>query len=165
MVKYINFIFVGILLFVVPFGSWWYLKGGFDYRKTLLNEVSPKAVVDVADSSHIYETLHGYTSVVVLDTADNISVHLDNVHEQFDNVSHFNIVYSDSLDGLYDLIIEKLIKSAIDVDTISMVLVDTSLTIRSLYGHSQNDFKKLVEHITVVLPRKQEADIQLKTAQ
>jgi hypothetical protein len=44
----------------------------------------------------------------------------------------------------------------------NFVLVDTSLNIRNSYSQSDEEIRKLIEHVAIVIPRQKESDIQLK---
>ena len=158
--KLISWIALAGLLFVVPLVSWLYLKKGLEYRKNILKEVAVKDSVSVnEDSLHI---LRGKTTVLVLATGSKHSEIVEGIRLQYEDVPRFQIWQSgeSSSDGKIpaDYCSSLVAKYPEDV----FMLIDTSLRIRNTYGASADEVKKLIEHIAVVLPRKEEADIKMK---
>lgn len=158
--KLISWIALALLLFVVPFVSWFYLQKGLEYRKNLEREVVAKDSVRITeDTLHL---LRGKTSVISFAGTVGGDKVVEGILQQFKDVPRFQILSGGAVadniavpPGYFDALASRYAGK-------KYMLVDTSCRIRNIYMDNTEDIKKLVEHIAVVLPRKEEADIKIK---
>ncbi|MFZ1751673.1 MAG: hypothetical protein WAU01_15850 [Saprospiraceae bacterium] len=158
--KLVSWVVLGLFLVIVPFGSWYYLQKGLDYRKNALRELEIKD--SLSNSIDTFRLFQNKTSLVVLDVSDDIYKIKEALLEQYKSSIGFQILYpiaqSDVVLLPEDLL--KYFKSKYPDDT--FVLVDESRMIRNTYKSDETAVKKLVEHIAIVLPRPKESDIKMK---
>lgn len=152
--KQISWIALFLLLVVVPFGSWFYLNKGLNFRKTSLSEILPKDSLLVShDTTSFFK---GKTTVVVLHVNDATNKISTSIDSQFGNTPNFQIVIYDSISNI--LLKDKLSKFS----NKSFVVVDQHLKIRNAYATDLDHVRKMVEHIAMIIPRPKEADIKMK---
>ncbi|MGB4958785.1 MAG: hypothetical protein WBO36_04865 [Saprospiraceae bacterium] len=158
--KLVSWVVLGLFLVIVPFGSWYYLQKGLDYRKNALRELEIKDSLSIRVGT--FRLFQNKTSLVVLDVSDDIYKIKEALLEQYKSSIGFQILYpiaqSDVVLLPEDLL--KYFKSKYPDDT--FVLVDESRMIRNTYKSDEASVKKLVEHIAIVLPRPKESDIKMK---
>lgn len=158
--KLVSWVVLGLFLVIVPFGSWYYLQKGLDYRKNALRELEIKDSLSIRVGT--FRLFQNKTSLVVLDVSDDIYKIKEALQEQYKSSIGFQILYpiaqSDVVLLPEDLL--KYFKSKYPDDT--FVLVDESRMIRNTYKSDEASVKKLVEHIAIVLPRPKESDIKMK---
>lgn len=159
--KVFTWITVALFLVIIPIGSWYYLNQGLQYRKNLLKEIEVKSEFDsVSDSLGL---LMGSASVVVLQSTEETRKMARQLQEQFDNSPRFNIYFKDSTEGFAHLPSGYMANEWNSLSGNSFVLLDTLMKVRNTYGTDMESVKKLVEHITVVIPRQKEPDIKIKS--
>ena len=167
-----------LLLIGLPLGSWYFLKGGLEWRKEKVQDLKTKDLFFSAfeftksDKDRLYEIMAHRTCVVKLNAPIN---ELDSmVIDQFDNAHTFQFV---SFEKTTDKSNKWTSKSAVRyykpkaqkprysriADT-DYVLVDTSGYVRQYYsGNGKQVFKTLVEDVAVILPRRKAKDISVKS--
>lgn len=163
MQKYISITAVLLLLFIVPFGSWYYLKKGLDYRKDALKELLGKDSLSAQLDTLDY--LNGKTSIIVLENSSKLLKVVTTIDEQFKNTPKFQIVYVDSFLNDTKLILPKDYIAAFisKYQGKSFLLLDEKMILRNTYNADETSIKKLIEHTAIVLPRPKEADIKSKS--
>jgi hypothetical protein len=152
--KFLTWVVLGLFVVVVPFGSWYYLKSGADYRRQAISELSKKDSLSKGqDTLHI---LRGKTTLFIPSRQVVDEKILTNLRSQFGQSESFQIIKADSLSELYRKgIYAKYISNKI-------LLIDTGLYIRNVYGSSVEDIRKVVEHTAIILPRVREMDIKMQ---
>jgi len=183
MKKHFNSILILILIVGFPLGSYLYLKGGFNYRKDILDEVTAKGEFDDFLKNDYFNPKKGHTILFAKfenDDSDKINK-LAKVLEQFDGNKSFKIVgltegINDDLESTFKnkfnatqgLLIQNLPQTILEKNSLNKegwnaMLVDTSSQIRAYYNLSlMEDLNKMIEHVSTVLPRKVEKDIVLE---
>lgn len=163
MLRIVSWIAAGALLFLVPFGSWYYLKSGLEYRK---NQIRELVVKDSLLSTEVENLVHlkGKTTLFVNDSSPNKDKVIEGIRKQFEKTANFQIIVftnaSSSADSLsfYPHYINKNPQS-------SYFLLDTAAALRNYYGYTDSEIKKLIEHIASVIPKQKDADINFKNNQ
>ncbi len=161
--KLISWVAVILLLAVVPFGSWYYLKGGLDYRKKALSELIVKdSIPSSIDSLHL---LSGKTTVLSFSTDSASRIVFASLLKQFEKTPGFQVMNIDTMTSDGSFLFsrnEDFSRFMATYEGKNFVLVDTSLNIRNSYSQSDEEIRKLIEHVAIVIPRQKESDIQLK---
>jgi hypothetical protein len=152
--KLVSWIVLGLFIVVVPYGSWYYLKSGANYRRQAIKELAIKDSLSVQQDT--LGLLVGKTTLFIPKGQLVDPKILTDLREQFGQSPSFQIMKADSLSGLYsEGTYAKYLSNKI-------LLIDTKLHIRNMYGSSVDDIKKLVEHTAIVLPRVKEIDIKMQ---
>ncbi len=126
----------------------------------MLRELEVKAQIDAASDS--LNLLKGNANLIVLSNSSSIIGIVDQLNEQFANSPKFKIIFKDSVDGYAYLPVGYLSKEWENMAGSSFVLLDTMMNVKNTYSDDPVQIKKLVEHISVVIPRQKEADIKIK---
>lgn len=163
--KYIKSFIIFSLLVFVPLGSWYYLQTGLNYRKDALKDLEAKGLIkDLCDELEVY---NGETTILAFANAvedQNFESGIYKLLEGFDDVPRFGVLLVDE-DSKYQKV-ERLKFQNTPIgcsnNFAAMTLIDTSGMIRMTYDDSQESFKKLVEHLAIVLPREKGKDIVKK---
>ena len=160
--KYLVSSVVFILIAVVPFGSWYYLQTGLNYRKDALKELEPKGLFssDGFDNS----ILKSKTTLLQLKEVDeNV---LPEIFDQYNKSETYQVIAIESPVEPYDNWITissedaKVISS--NYDNAGFILVDTSMMVRNTYPADMDGVRRMIEHTSIILPRIKEIDIKLK---
>lgn len=159
--KYIIPLAVTALIIVVPFGSWYYLQTGLNYRKAIAEELVAKGKV----GEDVRPLLAGHTSLVVAGgSSDGFRDTLAQVYDQYRESITFQLV---ELDSAVSSLGSRHILSNQKLDFLpagaAMALIDTAGVIRSTYARSAKDVSKAIEHLAVVIPKPQPRDIKMKS--
>ena len=183
MKKHFNTVLILILIVGFPLGSYIYLKGGFNYRKEILDEVTVKGEFDDFLKNDYFNPKKGHTILFAkFDDKDTEKIKkLAKVLEQFDANKSFKIVglteeINQNLESIFQtefnatqgLLIQNLPqtileKNSLNIEGRNAMLVDTASQIRAYYDLSlMSDLNKMIEHVSTVLPRKVEKDIVLE---
>lgn len=159
--KIYSWVVLGLFLVLVPLGSWYYLNQGLQYRKELIKEIQIKT--EIAKDSDSLQLLYGSSNLVVLQKSKDILEIVNQLNEQFKNSPRFNIVFKDSVDGYPFLPIGYMSNEWNELNSGTFILLDTLMNVRNTYTAESDQIKKLVEHITMVIPRQIEPDIKVKS--
>ena len=160
MSKLISWIVLGLFVIAVPFGSWYYLKKGLDFRRHALSELIVKDSISFAeDSLHL---MIGKTTVLVLRNSPKIEVHLQAIYTQFQKTEGFQILCYDTIGTFPVLPMGYLSGLRAKFKESDFILIDTRNKIRHVYSNNVDDIKKMIEHIAITIPRPKEADIKMK---
>jgi hypothetical protein len=158
--KLLSWIVLGLFVVVVPFGSWYYLDQGLSYRKAALAELLVKD--SVSNEIDTLGILQGKTSVLALNSSNEINRHLDQLNEQFKKTEGFQILSYDTSSAYIRLPQNYLDQIKMKYVGNDYVLIDTASHIRNAYKADMDGIKKLIEHLAIVIPRVKEVDIKLK---
>lgn len=166
-----------LILFGLPAASWYFLKGGLDWRKSKVVELATKErFLNVfnftnADKDALFEIMAHKTCIVKF--KDDLTALDQSMIDQFKSAHTFQfLVMSKTVDQPNEWSskdveryykpesmstkIEKYAKS-------NYVIVDTAGFIRQYYkGNSRNVLTSIIEDMAVILPRKKEKDIVMK---
>ena len=161
--KYLVSSVVFILIAVVPFGSWYYLQTGLNYRKDALKELAPKGVF----SSELFDNsiLKSKTTLFQLKEMDEDV--LPEIFEQYNKSKTYQVVATvrpsepQSNWKIISLEAAKAISSK--YDNAGFILIDTSMMVRNTYSADMDGVRRMIEHTSIVLPRIKEMDIKLKS--
>lgn len=158
--RLISWITLGFFIVVVPFISWYYLKKGFDYRRTLLSEVVTKdSIPHALDTTLLFR---GKTTVFSKSGFADKPELITGLNEQFQKVVNFQLMSVDSLAGLNVMPKDYMAVFFNKYQNSQLILIDTAMRVKNVYGSDKESVKKLVEHISIVLPRQKESDIEMK---
>lgn len=147
-----------IILFILPAGSYWYLKSGFDYRKAQLKEIQEKgAFLDFAQASDaVGERLKGsledkvaIVQVIKDSTIDTIVPY--KIKDQFKNNTHFSFL--------------KVNEAEISIQPpyhdSEYFLINNGQLLNS-YSGSEQSIKDMMAQTAVTLPIERRKKIKLK---
>jgi hypothetical protein len=152
--RLITWIVLALFVLVVPFGSWYYLNSGLQYRKSALRELARKDSLDAKlDTLNIFK---GKTTIYISPDKKIETSTIDNIVQQYGKAPSFQVILGDSLPKGYLTNILGKFSSA------DFVLIDTARYIRQSYKGDIDGIRKLVEHTAIVLPRAEEVDIKMK---
>ena len=156
---------VVLMLFVLPAGSWWYLKSGLEYRIQVRDETAVKSSFDeqLTDLSETSRTaLRGAleNKITVLNFSSPLTVEQSDVFmrivEKYGGRELFQLLHFSEIDSI----------SKVDVTNhkadFPIYLIDQKLQIRNTYTWEEDQIKQLVIHIAAVLPVPGRETISLK---
>ncbi|MBC7884412.1 MAG: hypothetical protein H7X99_02995 [Saprospiraceae bacterium] len=158
--KFISWLVLALFVLVVPLGSWYYLKMGLNYRKNALKELIAKDSISVTMDS--LGLLNKKTTLLALHSSKTIEGNLVSIHNQFKNIDGFQIFTFDSIHAFNILPEGYLSGFRNKYEGKDYILLDTSIHIRNTYSNTEEDVKKLVEHLAIIIPRPKEYDIKMK---
>lgn len=177
MKKKLKSLAVILILFGLPVASWYFLKGGLDWRKSKVVELAPKErFLNVfnftnSDKDALFEIMTHKTCIVKF--KEDITDIDQSMIDQFRNAHTFQYLLmsktveqpnewsSKSVERYFkpENMSTKLEKYA----NSNYVVVDTAGFIRKYYtGDSRDVLTSIIEDMAVILPRKKEKDIVMK---
>lgn len=160
--KYLVSTVLFILVFVLPIGSWFYLKTGLDFRKEALTSLEVKG--NITDALKINRNLlKGKTSLIELKSIDHKQRAL--LFDQFKEAYTFQYLAPNNVGILDSNFIAPLRYDVLDstYGDVSFILVDTALNIRNSYVVNEKaDLERLVTELSILLPKKAPKDLKLK---
>jgi hypothetical protein len=178
-----------LILFILPFVSWYYLQRGLDWRKeaqSIMNGTEPFPTGDWTDingRAFTPEQLEGHVSLIArIDCGQSteISTTLDQFYDQFKETKKANFIIlnlcePDTSDFGKPMRMEWFPFSCSDSSTIcttlksrwpegmKYALVDKRKIIRSYYpGNTKEEKRLLLEHMALLLPRDRSEKVELK---
>ncbi len=160
--KYLVSSVVFILIAVVPFGSWYYLQTGLNYRKDALKELEPRGLFssDGFDNS----ILKSKTTLLQLKEVDEKV--LPEIFDQYNKSETYQVIAIESPVEPYDnwktISLEDANRISSKYDNAGFILVDTSMMVRNTYAADMDGVRRMIEHTSIILPRIKEIDIKLK---
>ncbi len=167
--KYLVSSAVVFVLVILPFGSWYYLQSGYDFRKKALVALESKGEVpfmsvtgdESQDSFTMVDVLRHKTSLVKFCDSDVIEEDVE-IYEQFKNAYTFQLVQI-NLDGCKsrDNSWNSYNYSSGDPGG-GYWLVDTLGQLRNTYDASPAAMKDMVQHLAILLPQRKAKDIKIK---
>lgn len=154
-----------LMLFVLPAGSWWYLKSGLEYRIQVRDEAAIKSPFDeqiagLEQPSQASLLAALDNKITVLNFSDPLS------SDQEDVVSRIVEKYGER--DLFQFVHFKDVEGVTEQDAISykadfpIYLIDQDLNMRNSYTWDEDQIKQLVIHIAAVLPIPGRETISLK---
>jgi hypothetical protein len=178
-----------LILFLLPFVSWYYLQSGLNWRKAaqeIMNGTQPFPSIEYADSTgQKFSTalLEEHVSIVAFVSCtggyDQLNVLLE-LYDQFKETNKANFILLDSCAAAMTTARDPSKKNwyllpCLDTMTLcvsllnewpdgkTFALVDRNKVIRSYYGIATKDEKRmLVEHMALLLPRERQEKVELK---
>lgn len=152
------------LIILFPLASWYYLNTGLDYRKTALQEVKTKGkfkFTSEVGSVHLKD----YTTVLFADK--NLDTEMIKIYNQYKQAPGFQMIEltrdTSTTKDWDQLLVSQHVLDTIAQEENKIFLIDKDLELRKSYSNSNEDFKLLVKHIAIVIPRDIEPDIKLRT--
>jgi hypothetical protein len=160
--KYLVSSVVFILIAIVPFGSWYYLQTGLNYRKDALKELEPKGIFSVNGFDN--SLLKSKTTLFQLKQVDEKV--LPEIFDQYNKSETYQVVAIElpSVPHNNWKIISPELANSISskYNNAGFILVDTSMMVRNSYPADMDGVRRMIEHTSIVLPRIKEMDIKLK---
>ena len=173
---------LGLLLVVAPLGSYLYLKAGYDYRVESLSELGDLGAIDALGSSVALpaNTVGVYYYADQLRANDSAAVSIKQVHEAFDDqpLVQFRGIGTADETVLKDVAQTKELGSDLALLTAfgdltsrdphcadiaierRAVVTDTLGVVQRCYDlHNGQQVARLVEHLTILVPKPEEQDI------
>ncbi|NNK90341.1 MAG: hypothetical protein HKO89_07000 [Saprospiraceae bacterium] len=175
--KYLRSVVIIILLFGLPIGSWYFLKHGFNWRKSKIETLMPKDHIlrdfdwSGKQKEELYSILFYKTTVINFD--DEIDDKENLIVDQYLKANTFQWLNVTS-DEKYNLQLSSKDKrkyftsdkSAWSKGLLSGVkyaLIDTGMYVRQVYpDNSEASLGMLVEDLSLIIPRKKEKDISIR---
>ena len=190
-----------LLLVILPAGSWFYLRSGFQHRKAAIEELGRLGTVGAFEFADQYgnpfstELMRNRVTIAGFLPQDPAkqrqwASRLGEVHDQFDDRNDVCFVLfadSSTLPDPMNFALENGLSDSLQWEILSadreelkglasqaffipdyqhIALVDTGLTVRRHYDILDNpQMGRLIEHITIVMPRLPDPDIILKREQ
>lgn len=165
-----KFLMLILLLIVLPLGSYIYLKKGYAYRKTIMEDLSKPA--DLKDTIALADgNLVKYKNKCTVVAINGMEADTKSIYLQFKEAKGFQLVAPTQLseikkvfpksNAITDLILAssyKMIDSSslahlkLSYANKSYIIIDSLSKVRFQYGESMNDKQSLVAHITALLP-------------
>lgn len=144
-------LFLMTVLVGFPALSWYYLRGGIDYRKEVLKELSNKVSFDqlaVLDSVNV-ATAKGKILLMDIHGEKGLS---QKIFNQFKSSSQY--FYMLSTNGIGHDTISTIQHEQFEgvVDTFDYLLIDGDNNLRYKYTSSDSDIKLLIKHIATLIP-------------
>ncbi len=178
-----------LILFLLPFVSWYYLNSGLQWRKKaqeIMNGTKPFPVTEYTNaggkkfsSSLLLDHVSIVSFLPCKEDGDQMNV-LQDIFDQFKETGKANCIVIDSCGSLQEKIPDELNTDWYTIpchDTTYFctalaagwppekifALVDRNGVIRSYYGIQTQDEKRiLVEHMALLLPRERQEKVELK---
>ena len=160
--KYAVGIVVFVMLFILPLGSWYYLRSGLNYRKDALKELEPKGEFQsvVLNSN----TLKSKTSLLHLKEVEGSVV--SEIFDQYSGSKTFQMISIDEPEEATSnwINIDEFTANSISSahNGAGFLLIDTSGMLRNSYSADREGIRRLIEHTSIILPRIKEMDVKLK---
>jgi len=160
--KYFVSALVFALVCIVPFGSWYYLQSGLNYRKDALKELEPKGefMVSGFDNSILKSKT---TLFQLLPVQKDV---LPEIYEQYKKSETYQVITTANPveESSNWLQINKETANTISskYNNSAFILVDTSMMVRNTYPADMDGVRQMIEHTSIVLPRVKEIDIKMK---
>ena len=147
--KKIGVIVVLTMLVAFPAISWYYLRGGINYRKEPFAEMVSKGPFDASLlNKSLQDKIQNHVTIVDLNGSDKTAKEL---LSQFDKVNEFLFLSQHQVDTL-QITSEALSAYKTTYTNADYVLVDLEGNVRSTYKDNTDDHKLLVKHVAILLP-------------
>jgi len=163
--KYLSIISLFLFIVVFPLGSWYYLQQGFDYRKAALEDLRSKGdVSDIFSEEFINDyRLRKKSSLILLPSSKLSSEHVDKIFDQFRKAYTFQMLnfadqYNESSLAKHSNWVNMSSDMEVDIDG-SFIILDNKGNIRNTYVNEDEEMKKMIEHLSIVIPSRPQRDI------
>lgn len=178
-----------LILFLLPFVSWYYLQSGLNWRKAaqeIMHGKTPFPTVAYHNANgqkFSTDLLEEHVSIVSFtpctEGTEQTSI-LAELYDQFKDTGKANFILLDSCSEQTELMVDAAKKNWFILpcsDTMRIcstllkewpagtvfALVDRNMVIRSYYGIATKEEKRiLVEHMALLLPRERQEKVELK---
>lgn len=178
-----------LILFLLPFVSWYYLQSGLNWRKAaqdIMHGKTPFPTIEYRNSNGqkftsdmIEEHVSIVSFVACAEGSEQMKV-LTEMYDQFKETGKANFILLDSCSTVEELVVDAAKKNWFTIPCLDSVrlcstllkewpagamfaLVDRNKVIRSYYGIATKEEKRiLVEHMALLLPRERQEKVELK---
>ncbi len=167
--KHLNGILLVFVLVGLPFGSYLYLKSGFNFRKSLIDDLrQSQPLKDTLTQSHQAVITRGKCTVISIRGAEQNQISL---YDQFKDAKGFQLVGTLDTAAMATYLLKRqrtlsvsLPPNYFQLDSAKIasfqalypqshyLILDTLGFVRMQYQESKDDLKKIAGHITVLLP-------------
>lgn len=182
MMKYFWGAAIVFIMIGLPIGSYLYLQAGYKYRLNTLHELKPKddfitflSSSNTEVNKNVADRLRKNLSVVHLvdqRTSDHEMNQLAKLWEQYRIRENFRIIHlidtATVIPGVGEIAIDSTVlkmnfsKDIAGDTTNPLILIGSEGKVRGSYNFEDLRFKKLVEHIPVLIPIPEHQKIKLK---
>lgn len=174
--KYLIALAVILVLFLLPAGSYYYLKKGFSFRYNALQELKTKQTFPVSDiydfegnkkSDFLKKKINQVYFSEPIANEKQISI-FNRLEKQFKNREYFQQIILYNEKPIEEFNDEKFQgyyadgKSTEHLELNRIYLIDTSGMIRNSYDLTDEDIKKLVSHTAILLPLPKKKEIKFR---
>ncbi len=164
-----------LVLFGLPIGSWVFLKGGLEWRKEKLKVLTEKGrfISSYNFTNQEKDQLFKYTAsrTALVKLGNDMTADDHAILDQFKKAYTFMFVviaddpsdgdyYSSKIPLRYVEPTQTISSDNFELSKARYLIVDTNGMIRQVYA--DNDYKEIVEDLTIVLPRKPKKDIEMQ---
>ena len=175
-----------LFLFIMPIGSWYYLKQGENFRKQQIEELEPKGDFNLEKlaslTSSKTDSIHGELMLISVigksKPSPELKTHIDELETQFGDRPDFNVLQLFDSEEPAPLInpgkrkniwttsfpLENLgdigINPPENISSPYWVLVDIHHRVRHYYNQTEKE--KLVVHTAMILPLEKRAKIEVQ---
>lgn len=173
--KYLKSIIILIILIGFPLISWWYLRGGIEFRKDALNAMEIKAEIVPT----IYTSQSGFTfpsedyrvnTLFVVDEHSNLS-EIEAYYNQFKNTGEVAVYVYNKQSGPHndvDFSTNYYVLDSMDTflsdknnSGFDIFLIDANSNVRNYYiSGEKTSMNELVTHTAVLLPPTEKREIR-----
>lgn len=162
--KYLIAVAVTILVILVPFGSWYYLQVGLNYRKASIEALKPKG--DIVDISNMPDLFEDHTTLLYNSQLHNLDNEVEIIYGQFETGLTFQLVELNNSDkksmGNNHIIIPTNAMTEGFDSKNTFAIIDTAGNIRNFYNMDEKSLTEVVEHVAIVIPLPAKKDIKMK---
>ncbi len=149
--KRISILALFAILVLFPAISWYYLQTGLNYRKEALKDLATKGSFNHTKLGNI---LRGKTTYII--AKDMVGKKIAKIYNQYKKVPGFQMISRDIPQIKSDrwLHLSDEDKAILDEQYgKDMYLVDTMAVLRNYYDFSEDNLRRSIEHIAIILPR------------
>ncbi len=150
------------LIVLFPLLSWYYLNSGLNYRKSVLKDLTPKGEWKYTDDYPFL--LEGKTTLAF--SGKQWEEYMNAIYNQYASAPSFQILEFTSESTIPDTskinwvyIHESEEKISHIFSERAFYLIDINKNLRYAYAGEDADMKKVVEHLSVVLPREKDPGV------
>ncbi|MCB0646342.1 MAG: hypothetical protein KDC49_06745 [Saprospiraceae bacterium] len=144
--KYIKSFLLFALLVLFPFFSWYYLRGGINYRKQALKELENKTALPAEVQSIYTPTMEDQITLFNMGGSESS---ISKLNDQFGKVPEYRSIDLTQASDSLAIIARQSLGTYQDK---AYLLVDDSMRLRRTYVENDEDLKLLVKHIATLLP-------------
>jgi hypothetical protein len=153
-----------LLVVAFPLASWYYLNTGLNFRKQALKDLTPKGQLVTEDKAFL-DLIDHKTAIIYRDI--NLNDDMAIIHDQYKESESFSIVQitenlSRNLSTWLHYKMDQNTQDSLFNNEKAVILLDTTSLIRYVYNVDNFQPGRLVEHISILLPRAQEPDIKVR---
>ena len=159
-----NKVMLVLLVVAFPLASWYYLNTGLNFRKKALKDLTPKGLFITKDSI-LTDLISQKTAIIFRDS--KLEKDMKVIHNQYKESKTFTLVQIGQNTEIdeptwlkYNL--AQIVSDSMFNNDKAVILIDTAFQIRYVYNVNNFEPGRLVEHISIVLPREQEPDIKVR---